>query len=100
VTICRELARGGALVAAYDPALRALPAEVAVFVDLCSSAAAAIAGASAVLVGNESAEFRDLDAGELTRLMTDPLVVDPGGFLEKVLGNHAGIRYYKVGRQT
>jgi UDPglucose 6-dehydrogenase len=100
VAICRELAKGGALIAAYDPALRALPSELAAFVDLCSSASAAITGASAVLIGNESAEFRDLNANELTRLMGDPMVVDPGGFLEEVLGKHAGIRYYKVGRQT
>jgi UDPglucose 6-dehydrogenase len=100
VEICRELAKSGARVRAFDPALQSLPPDVAAFIELCPSASAAFAGASALLLGNESPAFRDLDADEVARAMAHPLVVDPGGFLEGVLGKHRGIRYCKVGRQS
>jgi UDPglucose 6-dehydrogenase len=100
VEICRELAKSGALVTAYDPSLQQLPPEIAAFIDLRPSASAAAAGAAALLIGNESPEFLGLDLETLVRGMADPLVIDPGGFLESVLGKHHGIRYFKVGRQN
>jgi UDPglucose 6-dehydrogenase len=100
VEICRELAGRGAIVAAYDPALRQLPSEIAQFIELRPTASAAVAGASALLIGNEAPEFLDLDGEQLTRSMASPLVIDPGGFLESLLGKHRGIRYFKVGRQS
>ena len=76
-----------------------LPAAVASFIDLRASAGEALQGASALLVGNESPEFRDLGWDALVASMKDPLVLDPGGFLETALGKHGKVRYVKVGRQ-
>jgi UDPglucose 6-dehydrogenase len=99
VEICRELAKQGAIVTAYDPALRQVPADIAKFIDLRPSANEAVTGASALIIGNESPQFRELSPEELTSSMTGSLVIDPGGFLENVLGKHPRIRYCKVGRQ-
>jgi UDPglucose 6-dehydrogenase len=98
VELCRELRGLGASVVAYDPALRELPADVATFVDLRRSPEDALRGATATLVGTSCREFLAIRADDVVSWMKNPLVLDPGGFLEASLGKDDRIRYAKVGR--
>ncbi len=85
VELCRSLLAEGAQVRAHDPAVRTLPADLDVMV--CSSPAAAVEGANALVIATEWPQYRD---AEIPQGM---IVIDPTGFL----GARAGIRYYSVG---
>ncbi len=100
IELCRAVHEAGGSVTGFDPALTTLPAEVARFVDLQSSFEGALRGAVAVLVGTDCPEFRSLHADDVVAWMKQPLVLDPGGFLESRLGKDARIRYVKVGHET
>ena len=98
IETCRWLSARGAIVLAYDPAVRTLPIELTQYIDLRSSIEEALRGASAVLVATEWPEFTSITADELVRWMEHPLVVDPGRFLEAHVGRDKRIRYLAVGR--
>ena len=94
----RWLKGRGASVAAYDPAVRTLPAEVKAFVDLRRSAQDALQGADAALVATEWPEFGSISADDLVRWMKHPIVLDPARFLRTQLGVDKRIRYLSVGQ--
>jgi len=98
VETCRWLAERGALVTAYDPAIKALPAALSQIIDLRSSLMGALEGVDAALVATECPEFTALSGDELVRRMRHPVVLDPGGFLERQLSGDRRIRYFAVGR--
>ena len=88
----------GAIVSAWDPALRTLPDELGREIALESSAEAALRGADATVVMTECPEFRSLAAADLIRWTATPLVLDPGRYLESQLAADRGIDYRSVGR--
>jgi UDPglucose 6-dehydrogenase len=97
VETCRWLCEQGATVAAYDPAVKALPADLRACIDLRPSIEAAVCGAAAVLVATEWPEFAAVTADDLVRWMERPIALDPGRFLEAQLGRDPRIRYLAVG---
>jgi UDPglucose 6-dehydrogenase len=99
IEMCRELHGLGARVAGFDPALRSLPPAVATEVELCASPEEALRKSAAVVIGTDCPEFRSIRAEEVVAWMKQPLVLDPGGFLESSIGTDQRIRYMKVGRQ-
>ncbi|MFB3892150.1 MAG: UDP-glucose/GDP-mannose dehydrogenase family protein [Phycisphaerae bacterium] len=98
VELCLAAAREGAAVTAYDPAVRALPAELAPHVRLADSLAAAMAGAEAAVVMTEWPQFRQVTADDVLRGMAQPVIVDAGGLLADRLGVDERIRYVRVGK--
>jgi len=92
------LHRHGVDVSAFDPAIRALPSDLAPALSLCGSAAAALRGADAVLIATPWPEFRDLSPDLFVREMRQPLVFDPGRHLQSAIGADRRIRYFAVGR--
>ncbi len=94
----RWLSERGALVAAYDPAVKGLPPDVKAFVRLRPSAKDALQGADAALVATEWPEFCSLSADDFIRSMKRPIVLDPSRFLYAQLGADERIRYLSVGR--
>ncbi len=97
IETCRLLHAEGASVVAYDPAVRALPVELSQCIDLRPSMEEALRGAAAVLVATEWPEFTSITADDLVRWMQQPVVLDPGRFLESQLGRDKRIRYLAVG---
>lgn len=98
VELARWLAGQGAIVSAWDPALRTLPDELQRDIALEESARAALSGADATVVMTECPEFRLLTATDLIRWTATPLVLDPGRYLEGQLAADHGIDYRSVGR--
>ncbi len=94
----RWLNERGARVAAYDPGVRALPAEVGRFVNLRPSVEATLRGADAAIVATEWPEFSAISADDVLQWMERPLILDAGRFLQKQLGTDERIRYVSVGR--
>jgi UDPglucose 6-dehydrogenase len=99
IETCRWLHEQGAAVSAYDPAVKALPAELRDAINLRPSIEAAARGASALLIATEWPEFSALRADDLVGWMRQPVVLDPGRFLEAQLGRDERIRYLAVGRR-
>jgi len=98
IETCKWLNEQGASVVAYDPAVRTLPDELGAFIDLRPSVEEALRGAVAALVATEWPEFTSIKADDLIGWMEKAVVLDPGHFLEAILGRDKRIRYLAVGR--
>lgn len=98
VELCLWLAEQGARVQAHDPAVRALPADLAGRLELRAAPLDALAGAAALVVATEWPEFRDITAEALLAAMPAPVVVDANRFLLRTLGSDPRIRYASVGK--
>lgn len=96
--IAAELARLGARVRAYDPAVKRIPAELESDVQLAASAAAVAEGAEALVVLTEWPEFAGLDFASLRAGMREPLLLDGRNLLDPRRVADAGFRYVSVGR--
>ncbi|HAF94621.1 MAG: hypothetical protein A2X34_09170 [Elusimicrobia bacterium GWC2_51_8] len=97
VELCKWLAASGAAVAAYDPLAEQLPPRLAASIKAVNSISEAASGADCVIIGAEHPEFRRLAGAELESVCGRP-VIDPSGFLRKVIEGRPGVRYFCVGR--
>jgi UDPglucose 6-dehydrogenase len=98
VELARWLHSRGARVTAHDPAVTALPTEVAAFVALSPDPLDAVDGAQALVITTPWPEFRAIDASQTARRMAGTLVLDANRFLAATLGGQPGLRYMSVGR--
>ena len=76
LSIIRQLLSEGAQVQAYDPQAAEKARKELPEVTYCEDAYRAAAGADAVILLTESAEFRQLDLARVARLMERPLIID------------------------
>ena len=97
VELIHALLKDGARVQAFDPHVSTLPAELK-SVRLCSDARSVANGADALVVGNESPEFRMLSADDIAGVMTGRLVLDPGRFLAPPFAVDPRLSLISVGR--
>lgn len=97
VELCRWLLAQGARVQAHDPAVRALPAELA-GVALAGAPLAALEGAEALVVATEWPDYQAAGAEAVAAAMARPVVLDANRWLAASLGADARIRYFSVGQ--
>lgn len=97
VELCKWLVSRGAEVAAYDSMAEQLPPQLAAILRIVPTAAQAAAGADCVVIGTEHPEFRRLDGAALEAICGRP-VIDPSGFLRKIIAERPDARYFCVGR--
>jgi UDPglucose 6-dehydrogenase len=96
IELCRDLLTWGAEIRAHDPAVGALPDDLAA-VELCASAIAAATGADAVVLATAWPDYKRLPAAELTAAMREKLIIDP----DRILGDWEhlpDVRYVTIGR--
>ncbi|MEI7769853.1 MAG: nucleotide sugar dehydrogenase [Chloroflexales bacterium] len=98
VELCRWLVTQGAQVQAHDPAVTALPADLANLFSLHASPLDALAGAAALVVATEWPDYQAIAATEIVATMERPVVVDANRFLARTLGDDPRIRYAAVGK--
>ncbi|MET0554652.1 MAG: nucleotide sugar dehydrogenase [Vicinamibacteria bacterium] len=98
VELCRFLQGEGVRVRAHDPAVRALPDDLATFVSLRPDAADALDGADVAVVATAWPEYRELTADVVVAHMSRACVVDPARFLEATLGADPRVLYRATGR--
>jgi len=96
VELCQWLLLQGAEVAAHDPRVRALPAELSGAVQLASSPGAAMAGAQAVVIATPWPEYKTLSAEAVRDAMAVPVVIDANRVASANLSG-AGVEYISVG---
>ncbi|MGA2937189.1 MAG: nucleotide sugar dehydrogenase [Syntrophobacteraceae bacterium] len=100
VAACRWLNEQGALVSAYDPAVKSLPEDLAEFILLAPSATEALRDAHAVVIATEWPQFRAITCDDILGYMALPEVFDPGRFLDSSLRSDKRIHYLSVGSLT
>jgi UDPglucose 6-dehydrogenase len=100
--IARGLLRGGATIAAYDPAgmdhVRRLP--LGRRIDFAADAYEAVDGADCAVLVTEWNELRTLDLRRLKRRMRRPLLCDLRNVYEAAEAAAAGLTYVGVGQGT
>jgi UDPglucose 6-dehydrogenase len=99
VELCQQLLAAGAIVTAFDPAVKSLPKELN-SISPAADIATALTGAEAVAVCTEWPQFRQADWPKIIPQMRQPVFVDANRFLEKELKSIAGIEHLSVGRAT
>jgi UDPglucose 6-dehydrogenase len=98
VELCYALAAAGAQVRAWDPAVHTLPDDL-VSIALAPTAAAALDGASALVIATEWPELAQIELAAPLRTMKRRLVVDANRFLAKRFTG-LDVEYYAVGVPT
>jgi UDPglucose 6-dehydrogenase len=98
VELCQRLHQEGATVTAHDPAVKALPGDLAHMITLAPGPVEALTGASALVVATAWPEFRSIDANAVAGAMRTAFVLDPARFLATTLGSAPRIRYITVGQ--
>jgi UDPglucose 6-dehydrogenase len=81
VEVCQWLSAEGAVVRAYDPAVRALPAELSEHMTLQETPEDALRGASALILATEWPEFRSIALADALTSMKRRLIIDANRFL-------------------
>jgi UDPglucose 6-dehydrogenase len=94
--LASRLAERGIQVAAYDPAIRALPPTIT-GIDLAASLDEALTGADVAIVATAWPEFKELTAERLAQQMRHACLIDQAGFLPHLAGNPR-LTYVRVGQ--
>jgi UDPglucose 6-dehydrogenase len=94
IELCEWLNYEGAIVQAFDPYISTLPAALAQFIQLQSTAKAALNNADAVIVCTEHSQFQELTLEDFS---TNALVLDASGFIANIVKQSPTLRYLSVG---
>ena len=97
VELCQNLAREGATVSAFDPAIPTMPPSLDGVVTLAADPLAAAARADAIVVATEWPTLRAISADALLQAVPHPIVIDAGRFLAQTIGADSRVRYIAVG---
>jgi nucleotide sugar dehydrogenase len=89
--IARRLLEAGAVVSAYDPAVKKLPEPLSA-VRLASDVYDAADRADAVVLTTEWPQFQYIDASVLRRAMRGELLLDCRNFLSETIASDSGLR--------
>jgi UDPglucose 6-dehydrogenase len=100
VELCHWLADAGAAVRAHDPAVSVLPSRLSEAVELCATPLEAANGAEALVVCTTWPDYREVSAESLLSVLTQPVVIDPDGWLRQSLARHPDVRHAWVGRPS
>ncbi len=95
--LCAKLLDAGAIVSAYDPAVKSLPKEFK-SISLGNDVAGVLKGVDAAVICTEWPQFRQADWQKIAAKMRAKIFVDANRFLENELKTIPGIRHFSVGR--
>ncbi|MBI5380173.1 MAG: UDP-glucose/GDP-mannose dehydrogenase family protein [Nitrospirae bacterium] len=98
--IIEILLREGAAVRAFDPAAMEAARRVYPQVLYCEDPYEAARGSDALIIVTEWNLFRNLDLGEIKRLLRLPVLLDLRNIYDPEKARALGLRYYGVGRGT
>ncbi len=97
VELCRWLHGEGAVVQAHDPAVDALPAQLAGTIELCSTPLQAVAEADALVLCTPWPVYLEVPVEELLSALALANVIDPAGMLRARFAAYPNVRYVRVG---
>lgn len=91
------LSSQGAIVNAYDPAIKSLAPEFEKIIFLQQDLASALNKAEIIIIGTECPEFMNIQIEQLATGLGKPYIFDANGFLSKQLDGKQAIKYFRVG---
>jgi|HubBroStandDraft_2_1064218.scaffolds.fasta_scaffold00408_7 UDPglucose 6-dehydrogenase len=97
IELCRWLVVLGATIRAHDPAVGALPSDLADDVELCSTPVEVAIGADVLVVCTAWPDYLQVPIEELLAALALEQVIDPAGVLRAALAGHPNVRYARVG---
>ncbi len=97
VNMSKWLHQSGAIIRAYDPAIKNLDADLELIIDLQKNLTSALDGADAIVIGAAWPELINSNAKQLIKEIQQAYVLDSNGFLSKQLEGEKCIDYYRVG---
>jgi UDPglucose 6-dehydrogenase len=98
LSVIDRLLAEGATVKAHDPTVNELKPGIDARVEICDDPYAACDGADVLVVLTEWDDYRWLDAGKVSALMTSHAVVDARNLLDRSEWRRAGFTYQGIGR--
>jgi UDPglucose 6-dehydrogenase len=100
IELCRWLVGVGASVRAHDPAVIALPSDLAMKMELCASPLEAAGDADVLVVCTPWPDYSEVAPDDLLAALGRALVIDPAGALREPLGHRADLHYVRVGTSS
>ncbi len=97
IELCRWLVSVGATVRAHDPAVSALPPDLAMKMELSPSALEAAGEADVLVVCTPWPEYLEVPVEETLSALAARQVIDAAGALRETLGAREDVRYMRVG---
>jgi UDPglucose 6-dehydrogenase len=97
IELCRWLASVGASVQAHDPAISALPPDLAADITLCASPLEAATDAEVLVICTPWPEYTEVPVDDLLKVLATAQVIDPAGALCNACAPRADLRYIRVG---
>ncbi len=97
IELCRWLTSVGASVCAHDPAVSALPTDLAGRIELCASPLEAARGADVLVVCTPWPDYLEVPIEELLSVLALAQIVNPAGVLRGALASHPEVRHIRVG---
>lgn len=91
------LSSQGAIVNAYDPAIKSLAPEFEKIIFLQQDLASVLHKAEMIIIGTECPEFMNIQIEQLATELGKPYIFDTNGFLSKQLEGKEAIKYFRVG---
>jgi UDPglucose 6-dehydrogenase len=98
IELCRWLVGAGAIVRAHDPAVSALPPDLADAIELCASPLAAVAEAEVLVVCTAWPDYLQVPAADLLAALTPAQIIDPAGVLRAALEPYPDVHHVRVGK--
>lgn len=97
IELCRWLAEAGVVVQAHDPAVRALPPDLAGRIELCADPVQAARDAEAVVICTAWPDYLQTPIEDVLSVLARAQIVDPTGMLGAVLAERPDVHYVRVG---
>ena len=97
IELCRWLVGVGAIVRAHDPAVRALPSDLAMKMELCASPLEAAFEADALVVCTPWSDYLEVEPDDVLAALGRAQIIDPAGALRGVLSHRPDLHYVRVG---
>jgi UDPglucose 6-dehydrogenase len=98
IRIINEIQQLGGSVKAYDPIAMPKAGEVLRAVEYCRDPYETAAGADAVVVVTEWAEFAGMDLARIKSVMKSPLLIDGRNLFDPGIMKELGFEYHSIGR--
>jgi len=102
IKIIENLLCEGAVLNLYDPQamdnMKEIFPEDPPRINYMNSAYDAVNGVNATLIVTEWDEFKEIDLGELKRIMANPIIVDGRNIFKPDIVKESGFEYYSIGR--
>lgn len=100
IELCQWMRQQGYRVKAHDPAVRELPEELRLDIELCQSPRQALTGADLAVISTQWPDYGGLSADDLLKTMRRPTLIDPNWFLARALRDARQIHYIATGLDT